>query len=737
VILGRELPSWKQLMNRKKQPTEKPFMEDENSFLFAESCMSIHAILQAIRGSKMVSANLVDESQQVTGKILTKNTDGVAVWVPDYFCNQTIECFREPWVEFHYYPVDQDMNPKWDFVRERAKELPMDVFIFVHYFGVFHDISKAREISNLHGAVLIEDCAHVLYPHPLGKMGQYGDFVIYSQHKQLPISDGAVLRYNAEAGKNDWTEIYNRVKQIYNNSAVHPDMVNWYRKKAIQKLTHAHRELPYSYGVHNGEDFKGKVYDIHRISQMSYNILASYSYEDYKRIAYIRRDNLRIMNAEITKRFPEIVVMNEPNDQEAPYMGVYSMRNVETEERKQEIVNQLLAEDFTILYWPDLPWELKYGSIHGVNHEDAYQLSKDIFVIPAIHQDVTPQRLVKKFGMDLDEDVEMKETQPASVDPMNENAFKYMVPLHLDEKNVIREDWERIYQDVRTTNIPQEWVYGDAKQATEGWKTRRFVIRTKEEEVVGVLQILVKKKLGIPFAVRVNRGPVLLAEYDCMENHLAVMKELRKRIPHPIPILYMPFNVWTPKRMGAITKAGWKCRDSYAYPSGFLNLAASEEELNKNMKAFWRKHLKQARKQVEIRYNDYDATEIRRLYAEFLERRQIPGIPDHILEYLFNLKNPPLEVLTAHNDAGEMIAYKVLYVHGNTGTSFIAWNTDEGLQKQARTLLIFNSALRLKEMGCKYYDLGGIDDITTEAVARFKRGTGDVDYRLLGEFIKF
>jgi hypothetical protein len=69
VILGRELPSWKQLMNRKKQPTEKPFMEDENSFLFAESCMSIHAILQAIRGSKMVSANLVDESQQVAGKI--------------------------------------------------------------------------------------------------------------------------------------------------------------------------------------------------------------------------------------------------------------------------------------------------------------------------------------------------------------------------------------------------------------------------------------------------------------------------------------------------------------------------------------------------------------------------------------------------------------------------------------------------------------------------------------------
>nr|MCR5640551.1 GNAT family N-acetyltransferase [Lachnospiraceae bacterium] len=659
-------------------------------------------------------------------------TDGVAVWVPDYFCNQTVECFREEWMEFHYYPIDENLNPKWDVVREVAKTTPMDAFIFVHYFGKFHDISKAREISNLHGAVLIEDCAHVLYPHPLGKMGQYGDFAIYSQHKQLPISDGAVLRYNPEACKANTEELYGFVKQIHDSARVHADMNGWYQKKAIQKLTHLHKELPYSYGVHMGEKF-ADVYDILQISKRSYHILAGYSYEDYKRIAYIRRDNLRVMNAEITNRYPEIVVLNEADDMEAPYMGVYSLRNVESEERKKEIMEELLKEDFTILYWPDLPWQIEGEE----GHEDALRLSKDLFVIPAIHQDVTPQELLKKFGTTLDAKAELQETQPASVDPLTENAVKNQVPLFLDEDGVTREDWERIYQEVRTTNIPQEWIYGDAKEATEGWQTRRFVIRTKKEEVVGVLQILVKKVAGLPVAVRVNRGPVLLAEYDCMENHITVMNELRKKIAHPIPILYMPFNVWSPKHLGALTKAGWKCRDPYAYPSGFLNLSASEEELNKGMKAFWRKHLKQARKQVEIRYNEYDATEIRRLYAEFLERRQIPGIPDHILEYLFNLEHPPLEVLTAHNEAGEMIAYKVLYVHGNTGTSFIAWNTDEGLQKQARTLLIFNSALRLKEMGCKYYDLGGIDDITTEAVARFKRGTGDVDYRLLGEFIKF
>ena len=83
-----------------------------------------------------------------------------------------------------------------------------------------------------------------------------------------------------------------------------------------------------------------------------------------------------------------------------------------------------------------------------------------------------------------------------------------------------------------------------------------------------------------------------------------------------------------------------------------------------------------------------------------------------------------------------MIAFKVLYLHKGTGTSFIAWNTDEGLEKNARTLLIYESMLWLKREGFKYFDLGGVDDINTEAVAKYKRGMGGKDYRLLGEFIK-
>ena len=845
MILGRELPAWKQIAG-KIDTTKKPFMEDEGSYLFAESCQSLAAIMRAVRA--------------------VRKKENITLWMPDYFCNQTLACFREEWIRVEYYPVGEELEPDWKVIRAEAKRIkeestpnsePVnhlpDIFLFVHYFGVAHDISAARDFCNNNSVILIEDCAHCLYPHPLGQIGQKGDFVIYSQHKQLPISDGAVLRCNPGASKADMKDevaaVIDEIDRIYKDAKKRPDMSNWYAKKAVQKLApFIHRGLTYTLKTHFSDE-KERDYPIERISDKSYSILAGYSYEDYKRIAYIRRDNLRIMNEAIKRRIPSIVILNEPNDLETPYMGVYSLKNL-PEDEKENAVKRLLDEDFTVLYWPDLPYELSQEAERKVSkearedeaaesgfndHSRAYEMSRDIFVIPAIHQDVTPQQLVKKFLLDGADDTKaVVEAGPVSI-LHKKNGAELAVKkarLHLawktektdhrdisvadgdyaisraelspspeksSEESSVRDIWNYIYEHAETTNIPQDYVYGGAKEKTEGWGLKRAVVLNEADEPVGVLQVLIKKIKGIPVAARVNRGPVLIGEYDCVENHIAVMKELRKTIKSPMPIAWAPFVVWTPENLIALTEAGYRCTDPYSYPSGYLDLSKSGEELLKDMQPFWRKHLKQAKKQVTIQINRYSASEVRALYKKFLEMKEIPGIPDAMVEYLFkymeadassNVRLSPtpkkssgesptfdevdsvrkaqqgfstgeaggvssddfsgggealpasptddyrvLEVLTAHNLNGNMIAYKVLYRHGNTGTSFIAWNTDEGRDKQARTYLISESALRLKELGCKFYDLGGIDDITTEAVAKFKRGTGDTDYRLLGEFI--
>ena len=779
MLLGRELPTWEQIIKKGRGNTERPYMAGENDLMLANSWMSIRLIADAVRAVKADFGRIV-------------------FWLPDYFCNETLCCFRRDYMDMVYYPIDENMEPDWSRLRAMIKDETSpkpDVILMAHYFGIYHDVAKMRDLANNTEAVLIEDCAHCLYPHPLGQIGQKGDFVIYSQHKQLPISDGAILKANPEAAKKDLRDqteaVWRAINEAYEKLQRRPDMNGWYMKKGIQKATHTYRSLTYSYGVHIGGDSSGislnsqaeptridssgislnsqaklvriggdeqENLPVERISGASERILAGYSYEDYKRIAYLRRDNLRIMNAEVKKRIPGIRIINEPSETEIPYMGVYSMADLDEKEKKAA-VDKLLKDDFTVLYWPDLPSELGRAE---ADHSRAFALSRDIFVIPAIHQDIRPQQLVKKFGYASGTEVEgLVEAGPTSIMDAEKGRLPKVREAKLRliwEQDMTRaaaaeitgeeakaaggisaeeckREWDKLWQTLATTNIPQDYIYGNAKSKTEGWGLKRAVIKNEAGETVGLIQVLMKKIGGISVAARVNRGPLLLPEYDCIENQLQVMRALRSKIPHPLPIAWAPFAVWTPKHMSAITAAGWRATDPYAYPSGYLDLTQSEEDIEKNMKSFWRKHIKQARKLVTIRINQYSAAEVMSLYAQFLKRRQIPGIPDHILKYLFALDEPPLEVLTAHNDKDEMIAYKVLYRHGNTGTSFIAWNTDEGRDKQARTLLIFTSALHLKSLGCTYYDLGGIDDITTEAVAKYKRGTGDTDYRLQGEFI--
>lgn len=680
MLLGTQLPAWEQIIGRKKAGREKFFNETEHTLFLAESCMSINLIANACKR--------------------IKGRDKIYIWVPDYFCNQTIYSFRENWMEINYYPIDRNMDPKWCLIREKAKNCQLDIFIFTHYFGKYHaSISNAKEICASGGGILIEDCAHLLYAS--GKAGRLGDFVIFSPHKQLPIFDGAILQCN----RNDLnTDICDEVLKSYGGLEREKDKSSWYIKKGIQKVVPVHRTLTYYPGVHMGEDIK-EFHTPAKISRASYNILCGYTYEEFKRIAYIRRVNLAMMNFIMEKLFPDLVpLMDETTD--VPYLAVYSLENCAD---KKAVTDELLKRDYTVLYWPDLPFGLE-----GIErHRDAFKLSENIITLP-IHQGITPQKLIKKFYGNCKE----------------ESSNNIMI----DTTAVTRGRWDILFAQYRMTNIPQEWDYGNAKEETEGWKLTRGIV-TKGGQDIGTIQILEKKAVGITVAVRVNRGPLLIEEYDNCRTHLLIMKLVRKMYKICIPIFWAPYLEMCPGNLKMVSDYGWKCRDFFGFPSATVNLSLPEDVLHKNLKPNWRKNLNKAKKDVYLRFNEYDVEEMINLYIKFLTDKDIPGIPRHILKYLFNMETPPLEVLTAHNDKGKIIAYKVLYLHGNTATSFIAWNTEEGLRKNARTLLIYESMLWLKRNGFAYFDLGGVDDINTEAVAKYKRGMGGEDYQLLGEFI--
>ena len=95
-----------------------------------------------------------------------------------------------------------------------------------------------------------------------------------------------------------------------------------------------------------------------------------------------------------------------------------------------------------------------------------------------------------------------------------------------------------------------------------------------------------------------------------------------------------------------------------------------------------------------------------------------------------------LDVYSACDPEGNLLGFDIFYMHGQTSTYLVGWNSAEGRKYYLNNLLLYKAIVGAKAKGMRVFDLGGIEDVYTENVAKFKRGTKPVEYRLAGEFIR-
>lgn len=109
--------------------------------------------------------------------------------VPAYFCEGSLAPVRAGGVQVVRYRIDPfSLQPL-------VASLPQaDLVVGVHYFGRPCDLAALRDHCDRHRALLIEDAAHATGPE--GGIGTYGDMVLYSPHKILPVPDGALMLLN-------------------------------------------------------------------------------------------------------------------------------------------------------------------------------------------------------------------------------------------------------------------------------------------------------------------------------------------------------------------------------------------------------------------------------------------------------------------------------------------------------------------------------------------------------------
>lgn len=294
-----------------------------------------------------------------------------------------------------------------------------------------------------------------------------------------------------------------------------------------------------------------------------------------------------------------------------------------------------------------------------------------------------------------------------------------------------------IFQSVAFSNIPQDWEYGTTKHTTEKSDVKRGIIISGEKPI-GAVQILVKKKHGIPFAVRINRGPLFLDEYDIVENHIEALKIIRKKLLFRLlPFSYAPNVQYSPINLIKMSQDKWRMLDVFGYETGVIDLHQSEEDIRKNLNGKWRNQLKSAEKaQLKLKLSSDRFDEIVSIYELSQKEKGFEGIPSDVLFDLKNKKNSPLDVFYIVDDEDEIIAFDIFYRTSNFGLYLVGWNNETGRKHYANNLLLYSAACYFKQEGQRWLDLGGIDYIDTEENARFKDGMNPQHIRYVGEFVK-
>jgi len=105
-------------------------------------------------------------------------------WLPSLCCPSIADPFLRQGLRLFFYSSPES-TPLPHF-------LPGDVFLYIHFCGFPNRAAEAalKAIPVTERPIIIEDCVHALFT-PV--VGMFGDFILYSFRKFLPVPDGGLL----------------------------------------------------------------------------------------------------------------------------------------------------------------------------------------------------------------------------------------------------------------------------------------------------------------------------------------------------------------------------------------------------------------------------------------------------------------------------------------------------------------------------------------------------------------
>ena len=327
----------KQLSNEKL--AEYWLLNNEKSYWFSRSAWSLYVIVKF--------------------RILKNSDNQVKVWVPSYFCNESLVAIRSLPIKLYFYPLLPSGKPDPIECNKMLDNCNPDIILFVHYFGEEVFSEELSDLAKKNDAWLVEDAVHCL--KPCRGIGNQGDFVLYSPHKLLAIPDGGLLVIRKDGPskitsdlleKFNFNEVYDSVINMRQFSNLFP--YKWLLKRLIQKLgLHlSHKKIIFN--------SKNKIPDLKQLphpkmSKLSKKLLSNMT--DLDKESENRKNNQKEWNSSLAKKdiSGDDINIIFSHENYIPYLAIFVASDTAMAEKTFDLLHK---SKIPVSAWPDLPPEV-------------------------------------------------------------------------------------------------------------------------------------------------------------------------------------------------------------------------------------------------------------------------------------------------------------------------------------------------------------------------------------------
>jgi hypothetical protein len=308
-----------------------------------------------------------------------------------------------------------------------------------------------------------------------------------------------------------------------------------------------------------------------------------------------------------------------------------------------------------------------------------------------------------------------------------------------------RETWNRHWLEASQPPLTQSWEYGEAKARADHLRVGRFLIQC-EGRPAALLQVLHRSLPVLGGVARINRGPVWLAESDAAAagardgRILQAIRRLalRRRWRYMRLAPNLPAGDLTDGLLGEL---GFRKREGAPYGSALVRIDRGPDLIRTGFHHEWERNLKKALSlgleiaEPAIREG---LAELEEEYQRLKEEKNFDGIPKALLDEMVAQHGPRWEAreFFACKD-GRRVGGSLWIGHGDTFTYLVGWSSDEGRKLLSSYVLFWHAMMYYRNLGYRYFDVGGLDAATPKGVAQFKRHLKGESYTLAGEFTCF